>query len=171
MSKVATKRQSNVTVFASICSYWSPGQVKSRDRWNYVRPWRVSNTIYPLSVASTRFEVISFKEPSSLPNVKVLAEESHKDGTALPAILEEVGVALYRHGRRPQKMSVSAVTDLETLKEQVQRLQFTGELMHEGESPVCKCWQLACFTWPLVLCSSRAGLDYCFVVYRGENPL
>ena len=85
------------------------------------------NTIYPLLNAVPGFEVIKHKGHSTFPNVKKAMEmKGYTDVTAFTtAILEEAGVALVTGAGfgAPENVRLSYATDLDTLKDAVNRLK------------------------------------------------
>ena len=128
MSKVAGQTTSNPTTVAQYAAIEAlTGSQETVEIMRQAFEERL-NTIYPLLAQVPGFEVIKPQGAFYLfPNVKKAMEmKGYIDVTAFTtAILEEVGVALVTGAGfgAPENVRLSYATDLETLKEAVQRLQ------------------------------------------------
>ena len=128
MSKVAGQTTSNPTTVAQYAAIEAlTGSQETVEIMRQAFEERL-NTIYPLLAQVPGFEVIKPQGAFYLfPNVKKAMEmKGFTDVTAFTtAILEEVGVALVTGAGfgAPENVRFSYATDLETLKEAVQRLQ------------------------------------------------
>ena len=128
MSKVAGQTTSNPTTVAQYAAIEAlTGSQETVEIMRQAFEERL-NTIYPLLAQVPGFEVIKPQGAFYLfPNVKKAMEmKGFTDVTAFTtAILEEVGVALVTGAGfgAPENVRLSYATDLETLKEAVQRLK------------------------------------------------
>lgn len=128
MSKVAGQTTSNPTTVAQYAAIEAlTGSQETVEIMRQAFEERL-NTIYPLLAQVPGFEVIKPQGAFYLfPNVKKAMEmKGYTDVTAFTtAILEEVGVALVTGAGfgAPENVRLSYATDLETLKEAVQRLK------------------------------------------------
>ena len=128
MSKVAGQTTSNPTAVAQYAAIEAlTGSQDTVENMRLAFEERV-NTIYPLLAQVPGFEVVKPQGAFYLfPNVKKAMEmKGYTDVTAFTtAILEEVGVALVTGDGfgAPENVRLSYATDMDTLKEAVQRLK------------------------------------------------
>ena len=128
MSKIAGQTTSNPTAAAQYAAIEAlTGSQETVETMRQAFEERL-NTIYPLLAQVPGFEVVKPQGAFYLfPNVKkAMKMKGYTDVTEFTtAILEEVGVALVTGAGfgAPENVRLSYATDLETLKEAVQRLQ------------------------------------------------
>ena len=128
MSKVAGQTTSNPTAVAQYAAIEAlTGSQDTVENMRLAFEERL-NTIYPLLAQVPGFEVVKPQGAFYLfPNVKKAMEmKGYTDVTAfITAILEEVGVALVTGAGfgAPENVRLSYATDMDTLKEAVQRLK------------------------------------------------
>ncbi len=128
MSKVAGQTTSNPTAVAQYAAIEAlTGSQDTVENMRLAFEERL-NTIYPLLAQVPGFEVVKPQGAFYLfPNVKKAMEmKGYTDVTAFTtAILEEVGVALVTGAGfgAPENVRLSYATDMDTLKEAVQRLK------------------------------------------------